>query len=341
MIYQKLIRPLLFRLDPERAHHLAMDLARYTNSSDLLKSVANRIYAVDDPGLTRDCDGIHFRNPLGIAAGFDKNGEIMEALQAIGFGYLEIGSVTARPSPGNPLPRMFRLPDDRALINRMGLNNLGVDVVVDRIDKSKLQVPLGINIAKTHDASIMGDAAILDYVYSYQKAETKADYVMVNISCPNTAEGITFEEVGPLKELLAAIVSSRKDPKVPIWIKFSPDVRFETLVELVDISLQHGVSGFAVTNTSTDRSQLKTSSLALEKIGRGGLSGSPLRPKATHMMTELRKLVPAHITLVGVGGIDSKEAATERLNAGADLLQVYTGLVYEGPGLIRSILDNH
>lgn len=337
MIYQKLIRPLLFRLDPEQAHHLAMDFARYTNHSDLLKALAHRLYAFDDERLHRVCDGLHFKNPLGIAAGFDKNGEIIEALQALGFGYIEIGSVTARPSLGNPKPRMFRLPEDRALINRMGLNNLGVDVIVDRIDKAKLQVPLGINIAKTHDATIMGDAAIRDYVYSYEKAETKADYMMVNISCPNTAEGITFEEEGPLKDLLAAIVSSRKNPMVPMWIKFSPDVRFETLVKLVEISLQHGVSGFAVTNTSTDRSQLKTAPQKLDEIGRGGLSGTPLRRKATHMMRDLRTLVPTEITLVGVGGIDSKEAALERIQAGANLLQVYTGLVYEGPGLVKNI----
>jgi len=340
MVYQKLIKPLLFRLDPERAHHLAMSFARQTSNSALLQSLAHHMYAYEDTTLEQARDGLHFKNPLGIAAGFDKNGEIIEALQALGFGFIEIGSVTARASAGNPKPRMFRLPEDRALINRMGLNNDGVDAIVERIDKTKLRVPLGINIAKTHDASIMGDAAILDYVYSYERAETKADYMMVNVSCPNTAEGITFEESGPLKELLATIAGSRKDARVPMWIKFSPDLGFEKLEELVDISLHYGVSGFAITNTSTDRTQLMTSTQRLNEIGRGGLSGSPLRKKSNLMIKHLRAHLPDTITLIGVGGIDSGEAAIERVEAGADLLQVYTGLVYEGPGLLKSILEN-
>jgi dihydroorotate dehydrogenase len=340
MVYQNLIKPLLFRIDAERAHHLAMDLARFTNDSDLLKSLAQYLFAFEDTRLEQERNELRFKNPLGIAAGFDKNGEIIEALQAIGFGYIEIGSVTARPSTGNPQPRMFRLPEDQALINRMGLNNDGVDVIVDRIDRSKLQVPLGINIAKTHDVSIMGDAAIRDYVYSYGLAETKADYVMVNVSCPNTADGITFEDKGALRELLGAIVSTRKAPQVPMWVKFSPDLSFEMLGDLVEISLLHGVSGFALTNTTTNRSQLKTSTARLNDIGRGGLSGSPLRMKATQMIEFLRKEVPENITLIGIGGIDSGAAALERMKAGANLIQVYTGLVYEGPGLVRSILDS-
>jgi dihydroorotate dehydrogenase len=333
MFYRNFIKPVLFSFDPEKAHDLAMKWAVRVNSSISLQRTARALFNVHDSKLEQKLMGLHFPNPVGIAAGFDKNGLILRSLQAIGFGFIEIGSITARPSKGNEKPRMFRLPDDRAIINRMGLNNDGADVIIDRLDKKGVTIPVGINIAKTHDPSILGDAAIDDYVYSFIKAEEKADYIMVNISCPNTAEGITFEQPGPLTDLLGGISSSRKRPAIPMLVKFSPDVSDNMLDSLVSICIDAGVTGFAISNTSTSRDGLLTATSRLDDIGRGGLSGQPLRSRAERLTKRLRALAGSDSVLVGIGGIENAVNAMDRLEAGANLLQVYTGLIYEGPSL--------
>ncbi len=320
-------------LDPEKAHDMTMTLAKQTNRSHGLQTVARHLYAYENHLLEQQLLGLHFPNPIGIAAGFDKNGLILRALQAIGFGYIEIGSITARPSSGNPKPRMFRLPEDRAIINRMGLNNDGADVIIDRLDKSGVTIPVGINIAKTHDPSILGDAAIHDYIYSFNKAEEKADYIMVNISCPNTAEGITFEQEGPLTDLMNGIMSARKKPTVPVLVKFSPDLEFGLLESLVGISIDQGVQGFALGNTSSNRDGLQSARSRLDDIGRGGLSGQPLRDRTEKLTRRLRQYAGKDRVIIGIGGIENSTHAMDRLSIGANLVQVYTGLVYEGPSL--------
>lgn len=333
MLYRNLIRPILFSIDPEKAHDLAMDLAKRTNSSWGLQKIARMLFAHEHSKLGQQVLGLNFRNPVGIAAGFDKNGLILKALQSIGFGYIEIGSITARPSLGNARPRMFRLPSDGALINRMGLNNDGADVIIDRLDRSGVTIPVGINIAKTHDPSIMGDAAISDYIFSFCKAEEKADYIMVNISCPNTAEGITFEQQEPLTDLLHGITSARKHPHIPVMVKFSPDLDGSLLESLVGICTDYGIQGFALSNTSTNRNGLHTSRSELDDIGHGGLSGLPLKDRALKLTRTLRELAGKEPVIIGIGGIDSAPNAIERLAGGANLVQIYTGLVFEGPSL--------
>jgi dihydroorotate dehydrogenase len=333
MLYRNLIQPILFSMDPEKAHDLAMDWAKRTNHSAGLQRLARNLFGYGNDRLEQRLLGLNFPNPVGIAAGFDKNGLILRALQSIGFGYIEIGSITARPSIGNSKPRMFRLPDDKAIINRMGLNNDGADVIIDRLDKSGVFIPVGINIAKTHDPAILGDGAIEDYIYSFCKAEEKADYIMVNISCPNTAEGITFEQEGPLRDLLSGIMSVRKKPRIPVLVKFSPDLDHNLLESLVGISIDSGVKGFALSNTSTSREGLLTQRTILDDIGRGGLSGQPLRNRAEMLTRKLRQYAGKEAVLIGIGGIEGANHTIDRLAGGANLVQVYTALIYEGPSL--------
>jgi len=333
MFYSRITKPILFRLDPEKAHEMALGFARKTNDSRLLQRLARKAYAFSDDRLHQNLLGLHFPNPVGIAAGFDKNGTIPRALEAVGFGFVEIGSITAKASGGNPSPRMFRLPLDKALINRMGLNNDGAEVIMERLDKTGLSIPLGVNIAKTHDPNIVGDLAINDYVISYRCAEAKADYIMLNVSCPNTAEGITFEEKGPISDLLDAINSAKKRASLPVLVKFSPDLSLSKLDELLDICEQQSIAGYAISNTSTNRDGLTTDRSVLDTIGKGGLSGQPLRSKTNTLTKHIRKHVGPSKVIIGVGGIDSPSTATDRLQQGANLVQMYTGLIYEGPSL--------
>ena len=276
-----------------------------------------------------------FKNPIGLAAGFDKNGTTPRAMEALGFGFVEIGSITAQSSKGNPKPRAFRLPEDKSLINRMGLNNEGSDKIVNRLKHHNLSIPLGINIAKTNDSEIHGNAAISDYVYSYEKAKTVADYVTINISCPNTGEGKTFEDPDTLKSLLAEINPSGND--VPTLVKFSVDTETKALSKLVEICESFNIDGYVATNTSSQRAHLKTKSAILSSTANGGLSGSAISEKSDAVVSNLFGMLKGSKPIIGVGGIDSVESAQRKVDAGADLLQIYTGLVYEGPGLVRKL----
>jgi len=337
MIYNSLAKPLLFRLDAEEAHEATMNFARMATKSTILKALAKLIYNYQSPKLNQQIWGLDFKNPLGLAAGFDKNGEIPEIMEAIGFGFVEVGSITGNPSTGNPKPRMFRLTRDRALINRMGLNNDGAKTIVKRLKNKDFSIPLGVNIAKTHDPNIMGDEAINDYVHSFVEAKNVADYITVNISCPNTEEGKTFEDPVALDELLEALKIRDDARVVPTVIKLSCDLSRNKLLELLDICEKHRVHGYVACNTSSGREGLQTDKSVLNKIGRGGLSGRPIAEKTTQMIGWISEETNGQKPIIGVGGIDSFATALKMLLAGADLLQMYTGLVYEGPGLVKSI----
>lgn len=326
MWYKAVAKPVLFRLDPERAHHLTFWTARAVAGSPTLRGVLARRYGRPDPLLASERQGLRFPSPIGTAAGFDKNAELVGILPAMGFGHMEIGSVTALPSAGNPRPRLFRLPEDQALINRMGLNNLGAEAVAARLAGIRADVPLGINIAKTHDPRILGDDAIRDYVRSVVVMEPVADHLVLNVSCPNTEEGKTFEDPGAFRELLTAVRSTK-----PLSVKFSPDVDDGTLETLVGIALDAGITGFTAVNTSVRRDGLRTSSARLADIGRGGLSGRPLRDSALRTLQVLRSLLPADATITSVGGISDIGDVMTRLKAGAHRVQIYSGLIYEGP----------
>lgn len=337
MIYNSLVKPLLFKLDAERAHNATQNFAHSASQSYFLQALAGSIYNFQSPKLNQQIWGLNFRNPIGLAAGFDKNGKIPEIMQSIGFGFVEIGSITANPSTGNPKPRAFRLPRDRAMINRMGLNNDGAQTVVKRLKNKNLDIPLGVNIAKTHNSSIMGKAAVQDYVHSFNEAKKIADYITINISCPNTSDGKTFEDTYALDQLLAAL-RIREDARViPTLIKFSSDLSRDKLLKLLDVCENHRVHGYVACNTSSSREGLKTDQMELEKIGQGGLSGRPIADQSVRIIQWISEATKGQKPIIGVGGVDCYKTAYRMLLAGADLLQIYTGLVYEGPGLIKSI----
>lgn len=336
MIYQHIVKPLLFKTDAEKAHELALSIASKTQHSRLLQSLASAVYDADDSGLEQELFGCTFPNPLGLAAGFDKNGTTPLAMQALGFGFVEVGSITAKPSGGNPKPRAFRLPKDESLINRMGLNNEGADAVIERLSGLNLDIPLGVNIAKTNDASIHGDAALRDYLYSYEKAQSVADYITVNISCPNTGEGKTFEDPEALRDLLSTLGPSRENRK-PTLVKFTVDINRKSLENLVQICEDFGIAGYVATNTSSSREGLSTNEATLKNIGNGGLSGRAIQHRSTQVVKWLSEITERMKPVIGVGGIHDPESAREKLEAGAHLLQIYTGLVYEGPGLVKVI----
>ena len=336
MFYKSLVKPILFRKDAESAHESAVNISAKTSSSAFLQHSARMLYGFEHHKLKREFFGLRFPNPVGLAAGFDKNGETPLAMQALGFGFVEVGSITAQSSKGNPKPRAFRLPRDHSLINRMGLNNQGAEAVVKRLSSIKLDIPLGVNIAKTNDASIHGEAAIQDYLLSYELANTVADYITVNISCPNTGEGKTFEDPDALEALLSGLGITKKGRK-PTLVKFSVDTDKATLETLVEICERYSVAGYVATNTSSNRSNLLTSKDKLQEIGNGGLSGRAIAKSSTQVVSWLNELLKGMKPIIGVGGIDSPESALEKFEAGANLIQLYTGLVYEGPALIKKI----
>jgi len=337
MYYKKLLKPFLFRLDAERAHNSTIIFAQLANDNALLRSLAHLIYYYQSDLLQQDIWDLSFSSPVGLAAGFDKNGLIAPLLSDLGFGFVEIGSVTAHASKGNPRPRAFRLAVDHGLINRMGLNNDGVDIISKRIQQTIMTIPLGVNIAKTHDPAIMGNDAIEDYLYSYKKMQGLADYITLNISCPNTTEGKTFENKEALNNLLSAIEQVRLPNAPPTLVKFSVDINKETLTALVETCEQYHIAGYVATNTSSQRTNLQTNHNRLQNIGNGGLSGRPIADNSTKVIRWINDILKGQKTIIGVGGIDSVKTALDKIRAGADLIQVYTGLIYEGPGLVKTI----
>lgn len=346
------LRPLLFCVSAEGAHHGAIGLGKL---GQRLPFLTRRLYR---SGLTEGeaarlrtrVMGLDFASPVGLAAGADKNAELVPFWEQIGCGFCEVGSVSALPSQGNPKPRAFRLPADDALINRMGLNNHGAERVARRIAGMERPAgfPLGINIAKTHSPEIMGQDAMDDFLAATATMMPLADFVVLNVSCPNTAEGKTFEDPETLAALLERVRGERERQglEVPVLVKLSPppvgddgEPRIDAgaLAELMDLVFERGVSGIVATNTASDRAGLRSPTERVSAIGKGGLSGAPLARRALAMTRALRKAIDGRGALIGVGGIDSAEAAYARIRAGADLVEVYTGLVYQGPGLVRAI----
>ena len=337
MFYQNFMRPLLFTLDAERAHEMMMSVSKAVSLNKSLLRLIRPVMDYESDALDQNILGIKFRNPVGVAAGFDKNGMVLPLIEALGFGFAEIGSITAQPSPGNPFPRLFRLKKDRSIINRMGLNNDGAKTVVKRLSKATTNLPLGINIAKTNAPSLKGDSAIEDYLTSYHEASKIADYITINISCPNTDSGKTFEDPQALSELLASLNLKSDARQKPTFLKFSVDLSREELLELLAISEKNGVDGYVVANTSSRRNKLLTSREELNKIGAGGLSGRAIAEKSTRMVRWIYEEINGNKPIIGVGGIDSVEEALNKIRAGADLLQVYSGLIFEGPALAKRI----
>jgi dihydroorotate dehydrogenase len=324
MIYG-LIRPLLFALDQETAHRAAIG------------ALAIGLYpraAVPNPKLRRRVLGLDFPNPIGLAAGFDKNAEVVDAALALGFGFVEVGGVTPRPQVGNPRPRVFRVPGDKAIINRLGLNNEGYDVVHARLARRERRGIVGINIGPNKDSP----DRIADYVLGVRRFADVASYLAINISSPNTPGLRDLQEKEALMRLLGEVAAARASlPKpLPILVKIAPDLDDEALAAIAATVLASGMDGIIVSNTTLSRVGISDAKLAAEA---GGVSGRPLFAPSNKMLTRLRALVGDKLVLVGVGGVDSTTAAQQKLAAGADLIQLYTGMVYQGPGLVRSLLN--
>lgn len=329
LLYE-LARPLLFRLDGERSHDLALQALERARALGLVRAPRAM------PGRPVRAMGLEFPNPVGLAAGLDKNGAFVDALGSFGFGFIEVGTVTPRPQPGNPRPRLFRLPAARAVINRFGFNNHGVDALVANVANRRYRGVLGINIGKNFDTPM--ERAAEDYLACLRKVHAHADYVTVNISSPNTANLRTLQSADALDALLAALMAerdaldARRGRRVPLALKLAPDLEDGDVDAAADACLRHGVDAVIATNTTLSRQGVEGLPHAHEA---GGLSGAPLRARATAVLRRLHAALRGRITLVGVGGILSGEDAREKRDAGAALVQVYTGLVYRGPGLVR------
>ena len=332
MLYD-LIRPLLFRLDAERAHHVtlqSLEMVHRLGLASLLNGVP-----VCRP---RQVMGLTFPNAVGLAAGLDKNGAYIDALAALGFGFIEVGTVTPRPQPGNPRPRLFRIPQARAIVNRMGFNNDGVDKLIENVRRAKYRGILGINIGKNFDTPI--ESAADDYLACLRKVYAHASYVAVNISSPNTKNLRQLQDKDALENLLAALKQTQAqlaevhDKYVPIALKIAPDLETEQIVEIADLLLKHRMDGVIATNTTLSRAGVEGLPNAQEA---GGLSGAPVRVKSTAVVKQLSMALGKEIPIIGVGGIMEGLDAEEKIKAGASLVQVYSGLVYRGPGLVGGI----
>ncbi len=336
-MYKYLVRPLLFRFPADYAHEATVKFASSVSRSKWLLKTSNSIYNYSDNCLKQSIFGLNFPNPVGLAAGFDKNGTSCPLMEKIGFGFIEVGSITANASIGNPKPRSFRLPQDLSLINRLGLNNDGVQTISRRLRKLDLNIPLGINIAKTHDPAIIGKAAVQDYKTSFDMVKDFADYITLNISCPNTEEGKTFEEPETLQSLLKALEIHKDASLPPVLVKFSVDLDDSQLSELITICEDNAIDGYVATNTSSRRDGLATPQKVIQNIGRGGLSGSAIKNRSTEIISNIHAQTKGEKIIIGVGGISSGRDAIEKLKAGADLIQIYTGMIYEGPGIVKKI----
>lgn len=340
-MYQYFLKPLFFLLPPEKAHHLTVFLLKMVLKIPLFGLLFRNSFKVKKPALRRELFGLVFENPVGLAAGFDKDGKYFREMAALGFGFIEIGTVTPLPQSGNPQPRLFRLPADRALINRMGFNNEGVGALVKRLKKGKPEgLIIGGNIGK--NKATPNDHAADDYVICFEKLFPYVDYFVVNVSSPNTPGLRELQEKEPLTQLLSTLQNlNRAKPKPkPILLKIAPDLSYAQLDDILEIAENTALAGLIVTNTTIERSGLKTSPEMLETIGAGGLSGAPVRKKSTEIIRYLAAKSSGKIPIIAVGGIDSPEAAREKLEAGASLVQVYTGLIYEGPDLVKRICKN-
>lgn len=332
-----LIRSFLFRVDPEKIHYWAMRRLQNAYRFPLLRSWLRSKYAVKDPSLQRTLWGITFPNPVGLGAGFDKDARWVDELACLGFGFVEIGTVTPRPQPGNPKPRLFRLPADKGLINRMGFNNGGSGPAAERLRRRKERIIIGGNIGKNKDTA--NENAVDDYERCFRDLYEVADYFVVNVSSPNTPGLRALQDKEPLMRILnrLQVVNTELGRSKPILLKIAPDLTREQLDDIVDIIRETGTQGVVATNTTIERGGLNTPASTVDAIGAGGLSGRPLKDRSTDVIRYLHQRSGGAFPIIAVGGIFTAADALEKLNAGASLVQVYTGFIYEGPGIAHNI----
>ncbi len=336
-MYKAIIRPLLFLLSPETVHHLVVVLIRFLFAIPFVKALVSAIYTIRDEKLRKEVFGLTFENPVGLAAGFDKNATFYGQFAAFGFSFMEVGTATPVGQPGNQRPRSFRLPADKALINRMGFNNHGAGLIAERLDKGRTKLIVGGNIGK--NTSTPNALAVEDYADAFLALYDYVDYFVVNVSCPNISDLSHLQDRDQLAGILLRLSSIRAEmlQKKPILVKISPDLNWEQIDDVLELVDEFNMDGIVATNTTITRAGLSTAPEKLERIGLGGLSGKPIRERSTEIIRYISERTDGKLPIIGVGGILSADDALEKLRAGASLIQIYTGFIYEGPGLVKKI----
>lgn len=333
----KLLRSVLFFFDAEKVHYFTTGMLHFSLSVPGGKLMFKKLFGVNDSRLKTTVFGLTFDNPVGLAAGFDKNATMYNDLAYCGFGFIEIGTLTPKGQPGNEKPRLFRLKEDNAIINRMGFNNDGVEIAVEQLKNRKTNIIIGGNIGKNKVTS--NEDADSDYLMAFNVLHPYVDYFVVNVSSPNTPNLRALQEKEPLMKLLQSLKDENSLKKIqkPILLKIAPDLTNEQLDDIVEIVQTTKIDGVIATNTTIERSGLKSSKELVDKIGAGGVSGKPLAKRSTEVIRYLSEKSDKSFPIIGVGGIHSPEDALEKLDAGASLIQIYTGFIYEGPGLVKRI----
>lgn len=336
-MYRHIIRPLLFLIDPERIHHLLVFIIKYFFKIPGSVGLVKLFLAQKDPSLERRVFGINFPNPVGMAAGFDKNAEIFNEMRAFGFSFVEVGTITPKAQPGNPKPRVFRIIKDKALINRMGINNEGLEAAVKRLKGRKHRIIIGGNVGKN---TITPNAvAAADYEEGFNALYDYVDYIALNVSCPNVESLSELQEKDLLQEILQRLTQQRKAKSVykPILVKISPDLDQQHIDESIELILKFGADGVIATNTTTSRKGLSIPDAEIQSKGKGGLSGKPITDRSTEVIRYISQKTGGKLPIIGVGGIMNEQDALDKLAAGASLIQVYTGFIYEGPAFVKRI----
>lgn len=336
-MYKAIIRPILFLFDPEKVHYFTFSFIRFLSKIPFVTSLFRGMYQVNDPKLERKLFGLTFKNPVGLAAGFDKNAVLYNELANFGFGFIEIGTVTPVGQIGNPKKRLFRLKDDKGIINRMGFNNEGLEIAIEQLKKNKGKLIIGGNIGK--NTQTKPENYTTDYEVCFKGLHPYVDYFVLNVSCPNVDSHAKLNDKDYLVELISAVqkLNSKEETQKPILLKIAPDLNNNQLDEIIDLVKETKIDGVIASNTSTTRDHLKASPERLKEIGNGGLSGQPITSQSTRVIQYLSDNSNKAFPIIGVGGIHSAQDALDKIDAGADLVQIYTGFIYEGPRLIKKI----
>ena len=336
-MYKLIIRPIFFLFDPEKIHYFTFSLVKFLSKIPFVSSIFRSLYQVNHKKLERNLFGLTFKNPVGLAAGFDKNAVLYNELADFGFGFIEIGTVTPEGQEGNPKKRLFRLKDDKGIINRMGFNNEGLQAAITQLKKNKGKVIIGGNIGK--NTATKPENYTADYTQCFEELHPYVDYFVLNVSCPNVSSHAKLEDADYLKELITEVqkINNSKSVQRPILLKIAPDLNTNQLDEIIELVAVTKIDGIIASNTSVDRTGLKASETRLKEIGNGGLSGQPIKEKSTKVIKYLADNSNKAFPIIGVGGIHSEKDALEKIDAGADLVQIYTGFIYEGPSLVKRI----
>ena len=331
-MYKLLIRPVFFLFNAEFIHNISLFLVKVLYSFPALKGISKKLFCLENEKLSIEFEDLKFKNRIGLAAGFDKNAKYLDELETFGFSHVEVGTITPKPQEGNDKPRLFRLKSDSALLNRMGFNNDGVDIILNRLKKYKGDMVIGANIGKNKTTS--NENAVEDYLFSFKILRNYVDYFTVNISSPNTPDLRKLQSKSNLETLLSKIqIENSKEKKVPLFVKIAPDLEIKELKDIIEVCEKNKINGIIATNTTVSKQKIKNKKI--DELGEGGISGKPIADVSNDVIAFIKK--NSKLKIIGVGGIFNFSDLQDKLNAGADIVQVYTGWIYEGPSMIKSI----